>query len=115
MEEKTLQKICLIVAVFGIFSLFLISQNLKPKELEISKISKEYLKQEIKITGIVTSITNKKVITIIEVSSQNSNIEIITYKEDLKQIDKGDKIEVIGTLDQYNNRLQIQAKTITRI
>jgi len=114
-KEQNLQKICLIISILGIFSLFFISQKLQPKDLEIEQISKQYLNQEIKVNGSITSIKDKISLTLIELSSGSSKIDVVIYKEDIKEIKKGSNIEVVGILNQYNNQLQINAKKITII
>ena len=112
MKETTLQKICLVISIFGIFCLIIISQKIKPINLEISQISKEYINKEIKVQGQITKITNKDTVSIIEISSKKSNIQVISYKEDLKKLAKGEKVQVTGILKEYRNTLQIEARTI---
>lgn len=113
MNERTLQKICFILAIFGIFFLLILQENTKPKDLEISQISNDYLNKEIRVQGEVKKITNKNGLFIIDLYSKNSDIKVIFYKEVLKEINKGDIIQVTGILKEYKNTLEIQAQTLT--
>jgi len=108
MEKQTLLKISLSISFFGILILLFIS-NLEPKISSISKIKAENLNSLIKIQG-----------KIIQIKKINQNFYLLTLKDNTETIQAisgrsfpvNSTIEIIGKLQNYQNKLQIQTEKI---
>ena len=113
MKEKTLLKIALIVAVLGISILFFVSSNLEVNEKTIDKINKDNVEEQVKLKGIVSRITELNTTAFIELT-QPSAIDIVIFKEKKGNLTlkPGDKIEIIGKIDEYDGNLEIIAQRI---
>ena len=104
MNEKTLLRIAIISALFGVFLLYIISENIPIDETLISKIEGENIGNDVKVKGVVSDVYNGEKISIITIT-QPEDIEIIVYEN--VSISEGDYIEVIGEIDEYNGEKQV--------
>jgi len=104
MKEKTLLRIAIISALFGVFLLYIISENISIDETLISKIEGENIGNDVKVKGVVSDVYNGEKISIITIT-QPEDIEIIVYEN--VSISEGDYIEVIGEIDEYNGEKQV--------
>lgn len=106
-------KIALLTAIIGTTILFFISSKIEITETTIDKINKDNLEERVKIKGIVNKITELNKTTFIELT-QPSTIDVIVFKD--KQgnlsIKPGNKIEIIGNIDEYKGNLEIIAQRI---
>lgn len=113
MKEKTLLRIALISGIIGLVILFIISDNLEIKEKDIDKINKANVEEDVKLIGTISRITNLEKVTFIELE-QPATMTIILFKDKNKNITlyKGDKVEIIGEIDEYNGELEVIAQRI---
>ncbi|MAH01851.1 hypothetical protein CMO87_01290 [Candidatus Woesearchaeota archaeon] len=110
MQEKTLLKIALITSLFGLLTLYLISDNLEIKEKNIEKITIDNKDEFVKLRGIVNKVIDTEKVTIMEIM-QPQEITVVLFKNNNKimQVQKGNEVEVIGRVDEYEGKLQIVA------
>jgi len=107
MKEKTLLKTALICSVIGVTLLFFISGNISVSEKTIDKINKENLNEYVKVKGSITSIVNSSKVTIIEIT-QPQSINIVLFKaNNTIGLEKGDYIEVLGKIEEYNGKMEV--------
>jgi len=104
MKEKTLLKISIICALIGVFVLFLISENIKIDETSIGKIENGQIGNDVKIKGVVNDVFNGEKASIITIT-QPEEIKIMIMEN--TSLKKGDYVEVIGEVDEYNGELEV--------
>lgn len=111
MEEKTLLKVALICALLGILILIFISDRITYSSSNIASINSSMLEKELLIKGQITSIHQTPNLFILTLKDDTSEIKVIAFKENLK-LEKNQVIEVLGTVKEYNSKLEIEAKRI---
>ena len=111
MKEKTLLKIALICGIIGLIILFIISDNLEIKEKDIDKINKANVEEDVKLIGKISKITQLDKVAFIELE-QPATMTIIVFKDKNLSLYKGDNIEIIGEIDEYNGELEVIAQRI---
>ena len=104
MKEKTLLKISIICAIFGVFVIYLISENVKIDEGSIGNIKEEGIGKDVKLKGVVNSVFNSEKATIITIT-QPEEIKVMLLGN--VSLSEGDYVEVIGEVDEYNGELEI--------
>lgn len=122
MEDIKVNKIMLILAICGFFSITIIlwithnqTQVTEGEVMQSSKIRNlkaSSVNELVKTEGVINSIfTSDKGMTYITISDEIGDVEISMFanygliKESLVE---GDRIEVLGILSTYQGRLQIQ-------
>lgn len=108
MKEKTLLKISLVITILGIIMLFFISKTLDINE---NIISADNIDKEIKVTGLVTKVTETDKVTFLEISKPEKVTACVFDKVDIK-VD--DKVTVEGELEEYNGKLELIARRISK-
>ncbi len=111
MKEKTLLKIALVASCIGLLLLFIFSKNIEVNEATIDKID-GMQDEEVRIQGVVERVSNREKVTFIEIT-QEVTTTIVVF--DNISIETGEKIEVIGKVDEYNGESEILAERIERI
>ncbi len=111
MKEKNILKIALISGIIGIIILFIISDNLEINETNIDKINKANIEEDVKLKGIISKITQLDKVAFIELE-QPAKMTIIVFKDENLSLYKGDNIEVIGEIDEYEGELEVIAQRI---
>ncbi len=113
MKEKTLLRIALISGIIGIVILFLISDNLEINEKNIDKINKANVEEDVKLIGTISKITQLEKVAFIELK-QPATMTVIVFKDKNKNLtlDKGDNVEIIGEIEEYNGELEVIAQRI---
>jgi len=112
MNEKTLMLICAILSITGIISLFFLNKSASVPQLKISE-----LKDGMNFVRIVGRVTRKYVsktgTIFLTIQDETGRIQAVIFKGTSNQkIRKGDKVEIIGDVQTYKNRLEIIVKQI---
>ena len=110
MNEKSLLKLALIISLVGLVLLFVISKNIEINDTTIEKITNEEIEGDVVIKGIVKEITERSGTTFI-IITQQSEIEVIVFSNDVN-LSKGDNVEIIGSVSEYQNQKEIIADKI---
>ena len=113
MKLKLNLKTTLSISLIGILLLLFLSEFISPKITNISDINNKLLNQKTQVQGQILSIR----------TFEDSNFQIISIKDSTGKINiilnnpinitNNQNITVIGTINQYNQTLQIQADKIT--
>ena len=106
MQEKTLLKLSIIGSLLGLIILFTLAQKIEIGEKQINKLTTGDIEQSIKITGLVTKVTNREKVMFLEIS-EKAKVNALLFKKGNITIETGDLIEIKGTVDEYNNQPQI--------
>lgn len=116
-SDKKLTYISLLVSVAGLIMLVVITTGIEPKEIAISQISSELSGQDVDVRGIVISVFSENG-NIHLVLGDSAKIRVVMFSSDagkqpwVYDIQKGDRISVIGKVQIYRNELEILAKTM---
>lgn len=106
MADKLL-KISFIGAIAGIILLFIISENISINKISIDRIDESYIGRSVRFLGNVTKISSGEKFSSIEIDGK-----ILVVLFDKVNLTKGDKIEVIGKVDEYKNKTEVVADSI---
>lgn len=106
MASKLL-KISFIGAIVGIILLFIISENISINKISIDMIDESYIGRSVRFSGEITKIISSEKFSSIEVDGKI--LVVLFEKVDLA---KGNKIEVIGKVDEYKNKIEVVADLI---
>jgi len=106
MEDKTLLKIALLLAIIGTCALFLISNGI---DIETGNLELMEEGESIVITGRVSGIIQKENLMIFDILTKE---KVILF--DQANISEGDYIAVIGTVGEYNGEKEVIAEVIEK-
>jgi len=112
MNEKTLILICALLSIVGIVSLFFLNKSVQIPQLKIYELKDGM--NFVKIVGRVTSkYVSKTGTTFLTVQDGSGKIQAIIFKGmNNQRIGKGDRVEIIGDVQTYKNKLEIIVKQI---
>jgi len=107
-----LLKITLSISLIGILLLLFLSNFLEPKLTNIEQINNKLLNTKTKIQGTISNIKNyeNSSFQITSIKDETGEIDITTNK--ILNLTKNQNITVIGTINEYKQRLQMQADEI---
>ena len=111
MKETTLLKIALICSLLGLFVLYFISTKIEVKDYQPNILNKN-IGDDVKLKGIVTKITDKGNVVFVEVNQQNPVTIVVFAANNSLELNKGDSVEVIGKVQEYNGKNEIIAQKI---
>lgn len=118
MNTRVLLKLSFIISLIGLFSLIFLADLLEPDQIGIYEIlnnTQKYSGTEIKIVGIVSEIKNFSSEDIFfKLNEENQSIDVQGNFVNTK-IDSNLTYEVIGVLQEYNERIYVDARKIKRI
>ena len=111
MQEKLLLKIALIISLVGLLVLYLISDNIAIKEKTLEKITLENKDEMVKVSGIVSKLTDIEKVTIMEIT-QPTEVTVVLFKgnNESTPIKEGNEVEIIGKVDEYKDKMEIIAQ-----
>jgi DNA/RNA endonuclease YhcR with UshA esterase domain len=122
MEEDLLLKISIICSIAGLISLFLISNFIESKPVNISGITPDDIGSVVKICGNITNkyISKNKHI-FLNIEDNTGNIKVVIFNQttlnlniDPYELKKHDNVCVIGKVDIYENELEIILRDLER-
>lgn len=109
MADKLL-KISFIGAIAGIILLFIISENISIAKIPADMIDESYIGRSVRFLGTITKISSSEKFSSIEIDGK-----ILVVLFDKINLTKGNKIEVIGKVDEYKNKIEVMADSIRMI
>ena len=118
MEEKTLFKIAIATSLVGLLILVIMAETLSSSDIRINDINHSHLDHNVKITGILAGKKDYKGIAIFNITDDSSSINAVMYKKAGKfsssEFKKGDVLEIVGFVKEYNKALEIEASSIKK-
>ena len=112
MQEKTLLKIALITSLVGILILLIILDKIDVSSSNINAINKTLNNKQAKIKGEITRITETPGLYIINVKDNTGNIDVIVFKEEKLELEKGDIVQIEGQVTEYQGKMEVIAKKV---
>src|SRR3989344_3845411 len=82
MQEPTLTKFCLAIAIIGIIILYFISQSTQPPSLLIKDIDNSWLDKDITTTGTIKRIESTPGLYIVTLEQNSRSITVVVFKEE---------------------------------
>ena len=112
MKEKDLLKVSLIFSLIGILLLFILTYELKVNLYEINSLSKDNLDDIVRIKGVIESFGETPGLYLITVKDNSGKLTVIAFKDEKIPLQKGLNIEVVGSVVEYKDEIEIIAKQI---
>ena len=106
MKEKTLLKIALIFSLLGVAALFLLSEEIELEEKTLDKMTSADIGNIVKIKGVVTQVTDTNKTAFLKIS-QPQDITVILFKDSEIKLETGDYVEIEGSVEEYEGKLEI--------
>jgi len=111
MKENLLLKIALVSSLVGLVVLYFASTNAEIKDYQ-PKTPIENVGDDVKLTGFVGKISSSDKFVSIEINQEVPiNIILFTDSGNLS-LNKGDRIEVIGKVQEFNGKKEIIAQRV---
>lgn len=111
MEDKTLLVFAIGTALTGILALGILSSILKLEDTK--NLENEALGKKASVSGKVLSIDTRKNVTILTISSL-CEVEGVFFEE-RPPIAKGDRVRILGTVQEYKGKREIIIEKIEAI
>ena len=111
MKENTLLKLALICSLVGLILLYFISTKIDIKDYKPSILNKN-IGEDVRLLGSITKISDKGNVVFIEVNQQSPITVVLFTDDNNSKLNKGDNIDVIGEVQEYNGKNEIIAQKI---
>lgn len=116
--DDKLLKIALVTSLIGIIGLIIFTPTIEVKEVNIKDINQGMIDEEVKITGVITDVvqSSSKTTYFLTINDGEAQIPLIIFESQVgeiqsKNLDIEDfenrKVQVVGTVTQYNSELEL--------
>ena len=116
-DEKLL-RIALITALIGIIGLILFTPSIEVKKVDIKYITRSMIDEKVSIQGVITDIaqSSSKTNYFLTISDGKAKITLIIFEKQVSEITsrnldiedfENNKVEVVGTITEYKNDLEL--------
>lgn len=116
--DNKLLKIALITSLIGLIGLIIFTPSIEVKKVEIQDINRGMIDEEVSIEGVVSDVKSSasKSSYFLTVNDGTDQMSLIIFESQLAQLEdngidiesyKGKKVNVVGTVTQYNSQLEL--------
>lgn len=116
--DDKLLKIALITSLIGLIGLIIFTPSIEVKKVEIQDINRGMIDEEVSIEGVVSDVKSSasKSSYFLTVNDGTDQMSLIIFESQLVQLEdngidiesyKGKKVNVVGTVTQYNSQLEL--------
>lgn len=116
--DDKLLKIALITSLIGLIGLIIFTPSIEVKKVEIQDINRGMIDEEVSIEGVVSDVksSTSKSSYFLTVNDGTGQMSLIIFESQLAQLEdngidiesyKGKKVNVVGTVTQYNSQLEL--------
>lgn len=116
--DDKLLKIALITSLIGLIGLIIFTPSIEVKKVEIQDINRGMIDEEVSIEGVVSDVKSSasKSSYFLTVNDGTDQMSLIIFESQLAQLEdngidiesyKGKKVNVGGTVTQYNSQLEL--------
>lgn len=116
--DDKLLKIALITSLIGLIGLIIFIPSIEVKKVEIQDINRGMIDEEVSIEGVVSDVKSSasKSSYFLTVNDGTDQMSLIIFESQLAQLEdngidiesyKGKKVNVVGTVTQYNSQLEL--------
>ena len=116
--DDKLLKIALITSLVGIIGLIAFTPTIEVKEVDIKDINRGMIDEEVRLDGVISDIAQSKSKTsyFLTINDGEAQIQLIIFESQVGEIQsrnidiedfRGHKVEVVGTVTQYNSDMEL--------
>ena len=116
--DDKLLKIALITSLVGIIGLIAFTPTIEVKEVDINDINRGMIDEEVRLDGVISDIAQSKSKTsyFLTINDGEAQIQLIIFESQVAEIQsrnidiedfRGHKVEVVGTVTQYNSDMEL--------
>lgn len=116
--DDKLLKIALITSLIGLIGLIIFTPSIEVKKVEIQDINRGMIDEEVSIECVVSDVKSSasKSSYFLTVNDGTGQMSLIIFESQLAQLEdngidiesyKGKKVNVVGTVTQYNSQLEL--------
>lgn len=116
--DDKLLKIALITSLIGLIGLIIFTPSIEVKKVEIQDINRGMIDEEVNIEGVVSDVKSSasKSSYFLTVNDGTGQMSLIIFESQLAQLEdngidiesyKCKKVNVVGTVTQYNSQLEL--------
>ena len=116
--DDKLIKIALITSLIGIIGLIIFTPTIEVKQVDINQINRGMIDEEISVDGVITDVaqSSSKTSYFLTVNDGEAQIQLIIFENRAAEIEgknldiedfKNRKVQVIGTVTEYNSNLEL--------
>ena len=116
--DDKLLKIALITSLVGIIGLIAFTPTIEVKEVDIKDINRGMIDEEVRLDGVISDIAQSKSKTsyFLTINDGEAQIQLIIFESQVDEIQsrnidiedfRGHKVEVVGTVTQYNSEMEL--------
>ena len=116
--DDKLLKIALITSLVGIIGLIAFTPTIEVKEVDINDINRGMIDEEVRLDGVISDIAQSKSKTsyFLTINDGEAQIQLIIFESQVAEIQsrnidiedfRGHKVEVVGTVTQYNSEMEL--------
>ncbi len=107
-----LEKLALITSLIGVAALLFLSQQLEPRMVKISEVNENLLGADVRVQGYIYEERDTGGVLIYSLRDNNSSITVIAYKNKQALALDEKRVEVIGRVREFHDRIEIEADSI---
>ena len=104
--------ISFIFSLIGILVVLLVSFVSSPKLYSISDLDKNDIDQVVRVRGNIESFHETPGLYLINLADDSGKITVVVFKNDEMDLTEGMFVEVIGSVVEYGDQIEITAKEI---
>ncbi|MEE1335698.1 exodeoxyribonuclease VII large subunit [Methanobrevibacter sp.] len=116
--DDKLLKIALITSLIGIIGLIAFTPTIEVKEVDIKDINRGMIDEEVRVDGVISDVAQSKSKTsyFLTINDGEAQIQLIIFESQVAEIQsrnidiedfKDHKVEVVGTVTQYNSEMEL--------
>lgn len=116
--DDKLLKIALITSLVGLVGLIAFTPTIEVKEVDIKDIDRGMIDEEVGIDGVITDVaeSSSKTSYFLTINDGEAQIQLIIFEKQVAEIEsknldiedfKNRKVQVVGTVTQYNSELEL--------
>ncbi|RLI97533.1 MAG: hypothetical protein DRO96_00505 [Candidatus Aenigmatarchaeota archaeon] len=112
-SDRMFHRICWIVAVLGVFGLFLVTKTIGPENTEIHLIGEKQIGKRVCVYGNVETISSNSGHVFLTINDAEDRIKVVVFKNAAEKmpfiytLKNGDIVKVIGKVQKYKGSLEI--------
>lgn len=114
-RDSELAKIALACTLIGMSLIYIVANFIGPAQVEISSITRDDVGKQVSVNGtVVSSSSNQNGDLFMTLSDGRTNITVVMFSRDADNFKPraGEKINVVGQINEYKNVLEIIAKKV---
>lgn len=116
--DDKLLKIALVTSLIGLIGLIAFTPTIEVKEVDIKDINRGMIDEEVSVRGVITDVaqSSSKTSYFLTINDGEAQIQLIIFESQVAEIEsknldidsfKNHKVQVVGTVTQYNSEMEL--------